>query len=163
MRKSIGTIALLLSIAAVGIANPAAASAANQSSARHCVGNLDTGRITCASDQQQARQLSDVGAAALTIAIFYDNTGYNTAAGTFTWTQSRQCTSTYDNEFEWVDLSSVGWNNRVSSVHTYNQCDVKFYNLANFGGASSTWIDQASNLGTIGDGWSNRAGSVKFS
>ncbi len=33
----------------------------------------------------------------------------------------------------------------------------------NFGGASSTWIDAASNLGTIGTGWSNRASSVKFS
>ncbi|MEV6796997.1 hypothetical protein AB0M91_01450 [Micromonospora rifamycinica] len=163
MRKSISTLALLLSIAVVGTATPAVAAAADKSANRHCIGNLDTGRITCASDQQQARRLSGVSAAALTIAIFYDSTGYSTGAGTFTWTQSRDCTPGYDSEWQWDDLNSIGWGNRVSSVHTYNQCDVKFFNKVNFGGAASTWIDQSSNLANIGDGWNNRAGSVKFS
>ncbi|MER7418391.1 hypothetical protein ABT346_16680 [Micromonospora peucetia] len=162
MRKLFGTFALLLSMAGmVGAAAPAAASPSGKPAVQHCIGNLDTGRVTCASDPQEARQRSDVGTMALTIAIFYDGTGYSGA--TFTWTQSGQCSPGYDNEWQWDDLSEIGWNNRVSSVHTYNRCDVKFFGGTNFTGASSVWIDQSSNLGAIGDGWNNRAGSVKFS
>jgi hypothetical protein len=162
MRKSIATFALLLSIAAVGIASPAVASAPNQSSTRHCVVNLDTGRVTCASDQQQARRLSDVGAAAVRLAVFYDYTGYNEAGGTLTF-EGAECSPTYDIEYGLPDLGAFGWNNRISSVQTFNRCDVKFFGQVNYEGASSTWIDQAPNLGTIGDGWNNRAGSVRIS
>ncbi len=55
------------------------------------------------------------------------------------------------------------WNNRISSVRTYNHCDVKLYDGTNFSGASSTWIDASSNLAGVGTGWSNRASSIKFS
>ncbi|HEV7653037.1 MAG TPA: hypothetical protein VGP26_33190 [Actinophytocola sp.] len=125
----------------------------------HCVTNLDTKVTRCATTPEAAKQ--DVGPAALTIAIFYDGTGYS--GTTYTWVQAHACTPSYDEEWQWDDLSGIGWNNRVSSVHTYNQCDVKFFDGFNFTGASSTWIDQSSNLGTMGTGWSNRAGSVKFS
>lgn len=161
MRKLVGTFALLLSVATVGVAAPAAASEGRKAPLQHCIGNVDTGRITCADNPREARQRSDVGATALTIAIFYDGTGYSGA--TFTWTQSRQCTSGYDAEWQWDNLGEIGWNDRVSSVHTYNQCDVKLYGGTYFTGADSVWIDQSSNLGAIGDGWNNRASSVKFS
>ncbi|MGW0432702.1 hypothetical protein ACWDV4_09170 [Micromonospora sp. NPDC003197] len=130
-------------------------------SAQHCVVNLDSRQVTCAHDQQSARQLSDIAPTALTIAIFYNGTGYTGA--THTWVQSRQCTAGYDAEWQWDNLGDIGWNNRVSSVRTYNRCDVKFYDGVDFKGASSVWIDGSSNLGTIGSGWNNRASSVKFS
>ncbi len=161
MRKLVVTFAALLGFAMVGAATPAVASEGRQTSTQHCIRNLDTGRTTCASSPQQARQLSDATLASLTIAIFYDGTSYTGA--TFTWVQSRQCTASYDSEWQWGDLGSLGWNNRVSSVHTYNQCDVKFYDGTNFTGASSVWIDQSANLAAVGTGWSNRASSVKFS
>lgn len=162
MRKSSALLALLLGMVGVaGVAGPAVASDVRQVPARHCVGDLDTGRVTCAGSPDDARQLSDIGASALTIAIFYDSTGFSGA--TFTWTQSSACTPSYDAEWQWDDLADIGWNNRVTSVRTYNQCDVKLFDGKNFGGASSVWIDSASNLGTIGDGWNNRASSVKFS
>jgi len=162
MRKSVGTFAVMLGmIGVVGVAAPASASEERRPSAQHCISNLDTGRTTCASDPQTARQLSDVEPTALTIAIFYDGTSYTGA--THTWVQSRQCTSTYDEEWQWGDLGAIGWNNRVSSVRTYNLCDVKFYDGTNFSGAVSTWIDASANLAAVGTGWSNRASSVKFS
>ena len=141
---------------------PTAAVAADGS--RHCVTNVDSGRTTCGSQDRFARTASSVTASAAAeyvIARFYDGTGYSGA--TYTWVQSRPCTATYDAEWQWQDLRTVGWDNKVSSVRTYNSCDVKLYADVNFGGASSTWIDAASNLGTIGTGWSNRASSVKFS
>lgn len=162
MRKLATALGVLLGLASVaGATAPASAAAHKTTPTRHCVTNLDTRRTVCADDQQRARLLSDAGITTLTIAIFYDGTGYTGA--THTWVQSRQCTATYDAEWQWADLGDIGWDNRVSSVHTYNQCDVKFYGGINFTGASSTWIDQSSNLSLIGDGWNNRASSVKFS
>lgn len=142
-------------------ATPAGAAVGADPSTQHCVVNLDSRKVTCAADQQQAWQLSDITPTALTIAIFYNGTGYTGA--THTWVQSRRCTPGYDSEWQWDDLGDIGWNNRVSSVRTYNRCDVKFYDGVDFKGASSVWIDGASNLGTIGTGWNNRASSVKFS
>jgi len=143
----------------------AAVAAPGTGDARHCVVNLDTRAAACAPAPGEARALADAGVAALTIAIMYDGTGYGGASVSFV--QSRQCTASYDNEWQWDDLSNVpgwgNWNNRISSVRTYNRCDVKFYDGIDFGGAASTWIDASSNLATVGSGWSNRAGSVKFS
>lgn len=138
---------------------PAAAAEGGQS----CVVNLDDTTVTCAATEAQAMRAAEV-AADLVIARFYDGTNYSGAV--LTWVQSRACTSSYDSEWQWADLRSTSggnWNNRVSSIRTYNRCDVKLYDGINFTGAASTWIDTASNLAAIGSGWSNRAGSVKFS
>ncbi len=104
------------------------------------------------------------GAAALTtIARFYDGTGYTGATFTVAH-QNGPCTTTYaDTDYWYVELGSFGWNNRISSVRTYNRCDIKLYDGTNFSGAVSVWIDASSNLSGIGTGWNNRASSVKFS
>ncbi|HEY0640775.1 MAG TPA: hypothetical protein VGD67_24350 [Pseudonocardiaceae bacterium] len=145
---------------AVATAAPAPDRPAVVGHGQHCVANLDSGVVGCADRPGDAVRLAG-SVDALTIARFYDGTGYSGA--TFTWTQSRQCTPSYDAEWQWDNLADIGWNNRVSSVHTYNQCDVRLFDGTNFSGAASTWIDASSNLGAIGDGWNNRASSVKFS
>lgn len=129
-------------------------------SGEHCVANLDTNVVRCSDDADEAARLADA-ADSLTIAIFYD--GINYTGATYTWKQTRECTPSYDPEWQWGDLRQIGWDNRVSSVHTYRRCDVKLYDGYNFSGASSTWIDNSANLGAVGGGWSNRASSVKFS
>lgn len=116
----------------------------------------------------QALGCADIGG--IRGARFYGPTG---ASGTpnFTFCVPRKCTSSYDGEgpaFRIAYLSSIphpsgNWNNRISSVRTYNSCDVKLYGLSSFDGASSTWIHYSANLGNIGTGWSNRASSLRLS
>ena len=52
-------------------------------------------------------------------------------------------------------------------MRTYNNCDIKLYDNLNlegpFEGPSSTWIDQADHLSQVGDGWNDRASSLKIS
>ncbi|MER5705132.1 peptidase inhibitor family I36 protein [Micromonospora sp. NPDC002296] len=150
---ALGTLGLLGTFAAPAAAAPQ----------RNCAVNLDTGAVTCASSEDRA--LRAVGAqASLVIARTY--TGANYTGTVLAWVQNQECTPAYDAELQWDDLRSTAagdLNNRISSVHTYHQCDVKLFDGINFTGASSTWIDQAPVLGNIGDGWGNRAGSIKFS
>ncbi|MCK9792497.1 hypothetical protein M1843_01895 [Isoptericola sp. 4D.3] len=67
------------------------------------------------------------------------------------------CTgSTTDNE----GGSTLGaMSNRVSSVRTYHQCDVKLFDGASKDGASTGWIDINSRLGSL----DNRASSFAIS
>lgn len=137
------------------------ASAAEQP--RTCAVNLDTGARSCAGTEEQA--LRAVGArATIVIARTYDAANYGGTPAV--WVQSKACTSAYDAELQWADLRSTpggNWNNRISSVRTYHQCDVKLFDDVNFTGAQSVWIDASANLAAVGNGWSNRATSIKFS
>lgn len=161
--RKLCVMALAAGLSAAGLLGTASADEAAVTvlgSGDHCVANLDTRTVACSDDATTARV--DAGAVdALTIAIFYDKVDFK--PGTFTWTQSRECTAGYDPEWQWGNLGDLGWNNRVSSVRTYHRCDVKLFDGVNFTGGASVWIDSSSNLGNIGGGWSNRAGSVKFS
>jgi|tagenome__1003787_1003787.scaffolds.fasta_scaffold20521043_1 hypothetical protein len=164
---AVTTAALGIAGAIALTAGPAAAagttSRAVVQTAQHCVANLDTAAVACGtSDADALRAVAP--AATVKIAVFYD--GANYTGNTLTWVQDKACSAGYDNEYQFADLRTTNggnWSNRVTSVHTYNKCDVKLYDAVDFGGSSSTWIDQAANLATIGNGWSNRASSVKFS
>ncbi|RKR91215.1 peptidase inhibitor family I36 [Micromonospora pisi] len=148
----------------IGLLGLTGAPALATGSARDCVVDLDHATMTCAATEAQARHQGGVTPAALTIARVYDGTNYSGASLAFV--QSRACTPAYDSEWQWDNLgvtSGGNWSNRISSVRTYNKCDVRFFDGVNFGGASSTWIDASANLGAVGSGWSNRASSVKFS
>jgi hypothetical protein len=143
---------------------PASAAAAPAvASAAHCVAALDTHRVACASDEKTALRLATPSAAATSVVVarFYDGTNYS---GSSTPVYApRACTASYDAEWQYADFRDFGWNDRVSSVKTYNHCDVKFYKDINFGGGSSTWIDASANLSAIGTGWNNVASSAKLS
>ncbi|MFY1621787.1 peptidase inhibitor family I36 protein [Micromonospora sp. WMMD735] len=131
---------------------------------RNCAVNVDTRVLRCADTEAQALRAVGATQASVVIARTYDGTGFSGAQ--LAWAQNGNCTPEYDVELQWDDLrttSGGNWNNRITSVRTYNQCDVKFFDGINFTGAQSVWIDEASNLATIGDGWNNRAGSIKFS
>jgi hypothetical protein len=49
--------------------------------------------------------------------------------------------------------------NLVSSVRTYNSCDIKLFDGTGATGTSTAWLDAAASLGTM----NNRAGSFKIS
>jgi hypothetical protein len=144
-----------------GLLLPTTAQAATAET--HCVQDVETGAQSCSTDEAAALRTvaPDARRATYVIARFYDGKSYT--GSTLTFVKSRGCTSSYDSEWQWQDLRVDGWNDRASSVKTYNHCDVKLYQNINFGGSSSTWIDASSNLSAIGAGWNNRASSVKFS
>ncbi|MFK3980776.1 peptidase inhibitor family I36 protein [Micromonospora sp. NPDC050397] len=163
MRARMIASALGLTCAA-GLLGWAGAPAGAAGQDRDCVVDLDSGAVTCAATEARARRTGDVSPAAITIARVYDGANYTGASLTFV--QSRACTPSYDAEWQWANLgvtSGGNWSNRITSVRTYNRCDVKFYDGTNFGGAVSVWIDASANLAAVGSGWSNRASSVKFS
>jgi hypothetical protein len=55
--------------------------------------------------------------------------------------------------------ANLGHNNAVSSVKTYNQCDVKFFDGTDKSGASTGFIDRDNHLGSFND----RASSYRIS
>ncbi|GAA3737665.1 hypothetical protein GCM10022225_20650 [Plantactinospora mayteni] len=148
-------------------ASPASAGASSGAQGAHCVVNLDTGKVACDDTEQQARQLADVGVLAVNAVKLYDRKNFDPDAGTFTITTTRSCTSAYEHEYSY-NMAGGAWNNRASSVETFNSCDVKLYDAAgppsdpNLTGGS-TWIDRAADLSAIGGGWNNRASSLRIS
>lgn len=161
------TLSLLAALGFVALA-PAASQAAN--GADHCVVNLVTEETTCAASPEAALAAdraasAEVGVQAdVTLIRLYDYTNYVVTGGTRTFVAGDDytCTAAYSPvEFSVDYLDAAGWNNRASSVHTYRSCDIKLWDTVTLSGASSTWIDNLANLGTIG--WNNRAGSYQIS
>lgn len=145
-------------VSCISLAVPASANGSQPGT--HCAVNLDTGQRSCYNDAGVARQ-SAGAARSLVIATMYD--GRNFTGSSQSFYQARPCTASYDSEWFWGNLGDLGWNNRMSSLRTFNKCDVKIYDGNNWTGESSTWIDQAANLAQIGRGWDNRVTSLKFS
>ncbi len=133
--------------------------ASSSATGKYCVANVETHRVTCANTQ--AEELS-IMAGTVTLAILYDGKGYTGAA--LRYVGPHGCSTTWaDTDYQDPSFDNPFWNNRFSSVRTYNHCDVRLFGRKNFRGAHSTWIDQSSNLAAIGTGWSNRTSSIKFS
>jgi len=145
----------LLSVAPVASAAPAA-------SEEHCFVDIESGAAACSQDAAVARATVSRGAVAARVdrVTFWDKTSYKGESITFQG--SSKCTPSYgDINGQVSNLGDWGWNNRATSLKTYNRCDVKLYNGVNFTGASSVWIDRTPNLAQIGAGWNNRASSYK--
>ena len=94
----------------------------------------------------------------LVVARLYDGTNYaGQQVVIFNPTYQVGCTSgTGDNE---GGANLGAFDNKASSVRTYNSCDIKLFDGDNAGTPSTGWIDQSANLGS----WSNRANSFKIS
>lgn len=80
----------------------------------------------------------------------------------------RACSPEYDFEgpafrIDNLDFGLVNWSNAISSVRTFNRCDVRLHDPINLGTPYSTWIDASDNLGNIGTGWNDRASSLRLS
>jgi hypothetical protein len=81
----------------------------------------------------------------------------------------RPCTTpTTDIEYTIADLRTkrirdTTWDDRISSVRTYNQCDVKFFDGTHGQGAATGFIDSHSDLRFYGAGWNDRASSLRLS
>lgn len=128
-----------------------------------CVYDTDTGQAQCFASEAEADSSLRAAAATVVQARLYDSAGHQGLLLTVT---GQACTTpTSDLEgFGSFQGQLAGLNNRVSSVRTYQHCDVKLYDGFSFSGSSSAWIDFCTNLATCTTpSWSNRAGSFKVS
>lgn len=132
---------------------------------QRCATALGSNVVHCAATIEQARADAGVSARLLGARLF--DLKHRDFSGAYLEVYVEDgCTPSYDDEgpsHRIADLGVYAFNNRISSLSTFNQCDVKLFGLINFGGASSTWIDVYDDLSNLGDGWNNRAGSVKLS
>jgi hypothetical protein len=113
----------------------------------------------------QVTTLDSAGSGPYTIAVLYEDVGYE--GRILLVSGSHPCTTTTgDVDYYLRDLriNGTGWNDRISSFKSYNQCDVRFFEHINFGGEWFPyyyWGDYSANLGWYG--WNDRASSIMFS
>lgn len=126
--------------------------------APECVINVDTGGYTC--DQTTVARWT-VGAVQL--AELYKGPNYTGGSLRYFSPSGRDC-DTDRSTVEWSDSSfdDPQWNNEFESVKTYGNCRIKLFRWTNFGGGSTTWINEWANFNT-GDNWANNVSSVKIS
>lgn len=155
--------AVVLSAAIVGL-SPAAPAAAAPTRDYYCYFVPSVDNVRCYTSKARAAEHVDI-------------TRYVIGARFFAWANMnadgpimelwvpRACTAAYDDEGRafriWV--MPFEWERSITSVRTFNYCDVKLFdNLYNVGNASP-WIDSSSHLGNVGDGWNDRARSLRLS
>lgn len=150
----------LTAVTAAVVVTPAAVAA--PAAPERCATAAGSGVVRCAATIEQARV--DAGVTALVLsARFFDLKNRDFSGAYLELYYPSACTPAYDNENRgFIDLGS-SWNNRISSLNTFNQCDAKLFDGAGYSGAESTWIDVYDDLATLGNGWNNRAGSVRLS
>ena len=155
---------LAASLALIGIPATAGATTAParaSAAAEACVANVDTQQLVCADNDASALRIMNAKTATSDIIIARIFDGYNQTGPSFYFVKSGPCTPAYDSEAQWGNLGQLGWNNRTSSLLTYNHCDVKLYQYYGFGRPGTGWIDRSDDLSNIR--WNDQASSIKFS
>jgi hypothetical protein len=95
------------------------------------------------------------------IGIEYLNSGY--AGSSYVWTAGSACDgNTSTNEFWVSDLRAVGWNDVISSFHSYSSCTTVLYEDLNFGGASTNGGAPIADMSFVGLAMNDRATSIKW-
>jgi hypothetical protein len=130
----------------------------------HCVGNIVTYVQKCYATEAEALRLgTGERAPAVNLVTLYD--GFNRGPASFTITGPRACTATSgDRDYSHPDMRRFGgnWNDRPSSVDTYNQCDIWFSSEIEYiGECGNRWIDEQMDLRR--DSCNNRASSYDLS
>jgi hypothetical protein len=139
---------------------PSAAQAQNQ---KVCLFYTGSGTNVCGSSMAEVRDEISLPFEAVVVAKIYDWYNYNSDGPVLHVYAPRGCTAPYTPIDAKLPLASLGWNNRATSVETFNSCDIKLYDQVDYEGAASTWIDSYRHLKNLGGGWDNRAGSAFLS
>ncbi|WP_455575510.1 peptidase inhibitor family I36 protein [Actinokineospora sp. 24-640] len=154
-------VGVVTALAALGAVLVPSLAVAAPGTAQYCVGDLDTGTVSCHVSKAVADTAQPRTALWTVHVILYDGTGYGGAAIELGSADPTCSVTTGDVEGVQPDLRTYGWNNRASSFVTRNQCDMKLYDGINYGPASTGYLDHSINLGNIG--WNNRLSSFKTS
>jgi hypothetical protein len=126
--------ALLLSL----VIAPGPASAA---SLPYCNRDLDSGVETCAATEAELlAKLGQAGGATAfattttyLLARLYEDA--NRSGAYYSFTASAPCDTSTDMDYEVANIGSV-WNDRVTSFQGYQDCQIRVYEHASFGGLS---------------------------
>ena len=151
------------------IAAASSAAAAPASESRYCAIDLNAHRSACAATPAEARTRAANGAqrGSVVLARFYENKNFGPTKEAPLTMYGNPCTArTTDIEYTIADLTKkyvrdTTWNDRISSLRTYNGCDAKLFENTGGGGNSTGFIDQHSDLGGIG--WNDRTSSIRLS
>lgn len=102
-----------------------------------------------------------IGQAPNTVSRFTLFDGIGHTGSCITFYGFGNCTSHYQDNEGLYQLPDFRWDNKTSSVETYHNCDVRFYDGAHCPsqGVQTGWIHYSENLGA----WSNRASCVLVS
>jgi len=129
---------------------------------QHCVANIVTGVQKCYSSEADAAKFgTGERVATVPLVTFYD--GYNKGPSSYTARGPRACsTSTTDYDYSHPNMANFGWNDRASSVVTFNHCDIWFSSDKNYEGeCGNRWIDSSMDLRV--QSCNNRASSYDLS
>lgn len=127
---------------------------------KHCAAYADgdTSRWGCADSVTAAH--NKVGGATVALVRFYDNANYG--GDTLTYYGPRSCTSDRTDEtIRSRHLFRFNYDNRASSVTTYNNCRVRLYANDNYGIPRSGLISQSADLRNVDDDWNDRMSSLQ--
>lgn len=81
----------------------------------------------------------------------------------YRWWTGAQCTSTYSDYDGWErSLSQESFNNTMSSLRTYNRCDMKLYDGDNFVNPHYAWWDGGGPLMPLVD-FNDKTNSIDWS
>lgn len=177
--------AALLMIGAAAVTAPAATANASDRT-QSCWQELDTGKSLCVdadanladavyaahgivlstpdgavkvsdellSPSRSAR--SDITLRASTvIGIFYEHHNYGGASYATSVTKN----GCYDYSHGYTNLSTIGWDNRISSFKSYSNCTTAIFENTDYDGASYGYYVNSSN---VGDAMNDRASSIRW-
>jgi hypothetical protein len=148
-------VAGLVVAAAPAVAAPAPA-------LNHCVGNIETGVQKCYATLDEAWRLgTGERVPAVKLVTFYD--GFNYSSASYTVNGPSACTeSTSTPDYSHPNMGRFGWNDRVSSVDTFSNCDVWFSSDINYEGeCGNRYFHRSADLRT--HSCNNRASSYDLS
>lgn len=169
---------LLLAVGGALIIGPSAGAATPvvSTQGKYCAYFAPTGAMACVDDQADfslALQTAlgqpvspGVGlgqsyrpAGAYALGVFYDNARFDASAGTITWFDNHDCTTTLsDVDSGWSDTTT--WRHRISSFKGLSNCFIRPWSETNYSGATLPgFVYQKSSLGVLND----HVWSVQFS
>lgn len=92
------------------------------------------------------------------------HSGYNYSGSTLAVYASKPCTPATDDEGHRIgNLGDYGWDDRASSLSTYNECRIKMHDPLSYGSPSYDWFYRHKDLRYLSRGdWDERMSSLQL-
>lgn len=153
----------------------------------HCVGRISSNEVSCYStfreavafatggaitdapearaalaDENFTRRIDALGAAprdgAMLLGTVFQDANFQ--GFSFTWLTGRACDGNASTPDFWVSsLSPLGWNDTISSFHSYSNCRMVLFEHDNFAGSQTP---SAFDMSFVGSAMNDRASSVAW-
>jgi hypothetical protein len=154
---SVGAATMVETTPASTVEHPQPLRATAIATAPYCNFDLVANQMSCHTTQDEA-----LATCPYTLMRVYDGFNFTMATAWLSYCSNAPCRYGYIIQHDRIDYywpgTDYGVNNRISSVETYSNCDVRFfdyYDPSRLDNPRSAWISRDGNLET----WSNRASS----